>query len=201
MSRDRFAAIERAFHGARQDLAEVGLLDEGVYLDRIECSQSSLPQVCGTMGYVFDHGPGWISRLAGFRAGTIYIPFNAVFDARGRGHTLLDVIRHEFAHAWYCLDPKFVDGPWFKNAFGARYTANWESPHEFDEAEFLFEYSSKSPAEDFADTFGMFLKFRRNVDRFRESWPGFHGKLKAVEKAVRSASETRVSSIRGPKVG
>lgn len=191
-------AVEQAFHRARQDLAEVGLLDEGKYLDRIECSISRLPEFFGTKGFVYDHGPGWLWSLVGFRGGVIYVPMTASFERRGSGYTLLDVVRHEFAHAWYWLDSKFVDGPWFKTAFGAGYSASWETRPEFDAAEFGFEYSTTSPAEDFADTFGMCLKHRRSLDRFRGR-PGFHRKLRAVASATRRAARTRFDRVRGPR--
>jgi len=37
------------------------------------------------------------------------------------GGTLLDIIRHEFGHAWAWLDRDFVDGEWFSKVFGGSY--------------------------------------------------------------------------------
>ncbi len=36
------------------------------------------------------------------------------------------MIRHEFAHAWAWLDRDFIDGAWFKRAFGRRYDDEWD---------------------------------------------------------------------------
>lgn len=193
------AGLERAFNRARQDLAAVGLLEEGRYLDRIECGMSFLPSWSTTKGFVYECGAPSLLSWLGYQAGTIYLPAWATYEAHGRGYTLLDVVRHEFGHAWHWLDPKFVGGPWFKRAFGKRYDEQWSEEPDYFEEDYLFAYSLTSPAEDFADTFAMYLKYRNNLGRFAERRPGFHAKLRAIERAVERAAKTRVRRIRGPR--
>jgi len=187
-------SIADAFNKARSDLADVGLLVDGHYLDRIECALTAWPSGWSNeAGWVYDNGPTWLHEQVGFKPGVIYIPFDAPTQAYSPGATLTDVIRHEFAHAWYWLDRRFVDGPWFREAFGAPYNA---APLHVDpdRASFVSDYAATLPKEDFAETFMYFLKYRRSLERFRTR-RGVFRKLRAVEKVVRLAARTRASRL------
>ena len=92
--------IDRAFNAVRQELCEVGLLEDGLYLDSIECVRAALPTGWFELGYVFDSAVPWHLRVVGFEPGVIYLPINANVDKYTPGGTLRDVVRHEFAHAW-----------------------------------------------------------------------------------------------------
>ncbi len=192
--------LDRAFAAARSDLVDVGLLADGLYLDRIECVLSPLPsgwwRECG---WVYDGGVDGIRGFIGFEPRVIYIPMNAAVVAYSPGGTLTDVIRHEFAHAWYWLDAKHVDGPWFRKAFGARYQDTTAvAPETYDSSNFVSEYATTSAKEDFAETFMTYLRFRRSLERFRNR-AGLYAKLLAVEDAVQRAASERAARIRGPK--
>jgi hypothetical protein len=193
------ARLDAAFAKARNDLAEVGLLSPGQYLDVIDCARSPLPTGWfGELGYVFEGDPGPFREWLGFRPGVIYIPMNAPMKLHVPGGTLADTIRHEFAHAWYWLDPGFVDAPWFRSTFGARYgTDPWCEccGPEFDPDAFVSEYACSQAKEDFAETFMWFLKYRRSLKRFR-SRPIVYEKLMAVAEAVEVAARTRVGRRR-----
>jgi hypothetical protein len=184
--------LDRAFAKVRSELTELGLLAEGKYLDRIDLMRAALPAIT-TMGYVFHDGVGWFTRLIGFREGVIYVPSVAPVQPRTPGLTLVDVVRHEFAHAWAWHDPKRVNGPWFRRTFGARYGKDWpEGEPEFDADAFVSEYATTSPAEDFAETFMTFLRCRRSLHRFR-THRRLHRKLAAVAAQVRrTAAELRL---------
>ncbi len=194
------ARLDRAFQRARRELREVGLLEDGRYLDRIDCYQTLLPSLGGELGYVYDAGVPRLPQLVGFRPGVIYIPINAPDEAFVPGGTLLDTIRHEYAHAWAWLDPRFIAGAWFREAFGAPYRGSWRVPPADNPAEFVSGYATTSPAEDFAETFMTFLRYRRSLGRFR-SRRGVHRKLAAVERAVARAAKERVARVRGPREG
>jgi hypothetical protein len=192
--------INRDFNRVRLELQDVGLLAPARYLDRIECYQSVLPSFCSEMGYVFDTVVPWYVRLVGFEAGMIYLPLNPPIAAWVPGGTLVDTIRHEFAHSWAWLDPRHVDGPWFRKAFGARYGDTWDpdrEPEEFDADEYVSSYAMTAPCEDFAETFMTWLRCRNSLDRFRNR-PGVTRKLRAVGAAVKVAAQERVHRIRGP---
>jgi hypothetical protein len=185
-----FEEVQSAFDVARRDLRAVGLLDEGRYLDHIDCEQTELPAWGETLGFVYDDGVKWFEQLVGFRVGVIYIPPNAPKQAYVPGGTLRDTVRHEFGHAWAWYDREFFEKPWFARAFGAEYADGWEQP-AFDRADFVSEYACTAPKEDFAETFMVFLRARRSLHRY-EGRAGVYAKLRAVEKAVERAVATRL---------
>lgn len=193
------ARLDHAFAAVRAELRELGLLDDGRYLDRIDCVRSPLPTLTGLLGYVYDRGVPWPWGLLGFRGGAIYLPVNAPVAKWIRGRTLVDVLRHEYGHAWAWLDAEHVDGPWFRDAFGARYADEWDDAPEFDAVEFISEYATTAPYEDFAETFMVFVRCRRSLERFRRR-PGVYRKLKAVERAVKIAARERVRRVRGTRL-
>lgn len=190
--------LAAAFHHVRTELAEVGLLRDGRYLDHIECWQHHDPfAVFGAeLGRVYDEGVGGYARWVGFEAGHIYLSAWAPVSPRTPGYTLRDVVRHEFAHAWAWLDAPFLRRPWFRHAFGARYDAKpWVRPPVFDRTAFATPYACGQAKEDFAETFMLFLRERRRLGRFAHR-RAFHAKLLAVQSAVAEAASTRVATVR-----
>ena len=211
LSRDeRLHAVESAWHKVRRELAEVGLLydagEEGDgYLDQIELEVTALPSIRAS-GFVFDTGVGRVEKMVGFGEGVIYLMADTPHVAYAPGYTLTDVIRHEYAHAWYWLEPDFVDAPWFRNAFGASYIdyssplKAWliESQIELDpesarfktefRKQFVSEYAASLYCEDFAETFMFFLRYRNSLHRFKNR-PGVYRKLVAVESAIAHARQ------------
>lgn len=185
--------LERAFATARNDLASVGLLADGLYLDHIECVRSPLLSVLSrTVGWVYDGGVTPIYSWVGWEPGVIYIPINAPVRARTPGQTLTDVIRHEFAHAWYWLDAPHVDGAWFRRAFGARYQDTRRfARDEYDADQYVSPYAMTIAKEDFAETFMTYLRCRRSLARFKHR-EGVYSKLIAVDGAVRRAAANRL---------
>ena len=190
--------VNRAFAHARDDLRDVGLLADGQYLDRIDCYRAWLPSF-GELGYVYDEKTPWLYRLVGFEAGAIFLPLNPDVKAYVPGGTLVDTIRHEFGHSWAWLDRKFIDGRWFRDAFGGRYGDDWAGDEpESDRMEFVSDYACTRPGEDFCETFMTFLRCRRSLHRF-DGRPGVKRKLSAVASAVSIAAKERVPRVRGPR--
>lgn len=208
--------VDRAYNQVRRELAEVGLLADGVYLDHIEVCVSRYPSR-GESGYVFESIGDW-GRL-GFRPGVIYLPSDMPQAPRVPGATLVDTIRHEFGHAWYYTDPKFFRDEWFVRTFGAPYTncnprplTAWSRQilgnrrfqaalsrcrsdngrrrvrEEHFRRDFISDYASTCACEDFAETFMYFLKYRNSLSRF-ESRPVVAKKMRSVERAVARAAQ------------
>ncbi len=73
--------VNRAYNQVRRELAEVGLLSEGVYLDHIEVCVSRYPSR-GEAGYVFESIGDW-GRL-GFRPGHLSAERYATNASRSR---------------------------------------------------------------------------------------------------------------------
>ncbi len=148
--------LDRALRHVQRELEAVALF-EGC-LDQIEVVLAYWPSGWwGECGFVYDRGVGGIAKLAGFREGVIYLPRNAPISRR-RGETLRDVLRHEYAHALAWARPSFVRGAWFREAFGAGYDDVHEMRPTYDARVFVSEYATKSPKEDFAETFMAWLR-------------------------------------------
>ncbi len=113
----RFMAnVDRAYNHIRNELAQVGLLADGVYLDAVELCISHEKSGCGgERGYVFEYVGHYAKR--GYRPGVIYLPRDLPYISHKPGHTLMDTIRHEYAHAWYYIDPSFFRQEWFELTF------------------------------------------------------------------------------------
>lgn len=209
------ANVDRAYNQVRQELAEVGLLADGVYLDAVELCISDEKSE-GERGYVFER-VGHYAEL-GYRPGVIYLPRDLPHQPYKPGLTILDTIRHEYAHAWYYLDSSFFREEWFSRSFGANYSNCSTAPYDSwrrqllkdpeyiackklqkTEAgrvkffygcmmrQFITEYATTNASEDFAETFMFYLKYRRSLERF-VSRPAVYAKLKTVERIVSQAA-------------
>jgi hypothetical protein len=207
--------VNRSFQQVRNELCEIGLLDEGIYLDQVELCVAALPST-GEAGYVFEK-LSFLPWLAGYQEGVIYLPRDLPSEDYVPGGTLTDTIRHEFAHAWHWLEPEFFEQEWFYEAFRGGYEEDYSTAYQewsdrfsasrkvqegferlrtestrerFLEKQLLLDFASDyaktRPCEDFAETFMMFLRYRNSLNRFRNR-PGLYRKLRAVQKAVRRA--------------
>lgn len=193
--------LERDYNRVRDELREVGLLVDGHYLDDIECYTHIAP--LGFIGRecarVYDEAVNLLAGAVGFRPGHIYVFTAAPLNAYVPGETLVDVIRHEFAHSWAWRDRPFFRRPWFRRAFGADYDADpWDEPDDFDSDDYVSEYATGQAKEDFAETFMVFLRDRRSLSKHRRC-PGLFAKLQAVEAAVAQAAMNRVYTARRPR--
>ena len=209
------ANVDRAYNLVRHELAEVGLLSDGVYLDAVELCISDAKSE-GERGYVFER-VGHYAEL-GYRPGVIYLPRDLPHQPYKPGLTICDTIRHEYAHAWYYLDSNFFRQEWFARTFGANYSNcstapydNWrrqlsknseynagKNKRKTEAArvkffygyllqQFITDYAATNASEDFAETFMFYLKYRKSLDRFL-SRPGVYAKLKSVERVVAMAA-------------
>jgi hypothetical protein len=201
--------VDAAYNRVRNQLAEIGLLADGVYLDEIELCVSAIPSL-GEAGFVYDSGVPWLEGVLGYEEGVIYLPRDTPHSLYTPGGTLTDVIRHEYAHAWAWLDRDFINEAWFRRAFGRWYDDEWPlgtslhrvfSRHGDEEfraspyyRDFVSSYALKAPYEDFAETFMTCLRYRGAASRFRNR-PGLHRKIMAVRGAM-EAKVTRLGRAR-----
>lgn len=216
--------VNAAWTKVYAELEEVGLAyepvdeDDGGYLHQIRLEVAWLPSARVELGYVYE-GASWQSSLGRYEEGVIYLPSNKTSRDYVPGGGLVNVIRHEYAHAWHWLEPEFFETGWFEQAFGGAYVAPHSTAHiewfmkfmdggEFQDRylrlqtnrakwrflercfaeEFVTAYAASNPREDFAETFRVYLRFRKNLEKFR-SRPGVYRKLKAVEQAVGQARD------------
>lgn len=220
------ANVDRAYNLVRNELAEVGLLSDGVYLDAVELCISNAKSE-GERGYVFEK-VGHYAEL-GYRPGVIYLPRDLPHQPYKPGMTITDTIRHEYAHAWYYLDPGFFREEWFARTFSANYSNcstapydNWRKQllrdpeynrrknrqkseagrvkvfYNYLLSHFITDYATTNASEDFAETFMFFLKYRKSLYRFA-SRPVVYSKLKMVERAVNMAAR-RLRGLRANQI-
>lgn len=208
--------VNRAYNKVRNELAEVGLLYDDVYLDKVELVITDVKSK-GERGFVFED-VGWYKEL-GYKKGVIYLPKDIPHKPKKVAFTLCDTIRHEYAHAWYCLDPDFFKQPWFVECFGASYSETksvvydtWRKAlsknplyvqaksrcrtkkqklkvfYQFLLNDFVTDYASTNPSEDFAETFMLYLRYRNSLGRFLKR-PGVQRKMLGVHYAIQSAAQ------------
>ena len=75
---------------------------------------------------------------------------------KGGYTSLRDVIRHEFAHAIADTHRGLFRSSCFSEAFGAAH--HWDFEWEYDPEHHVSEYAATAPAEDFAETFMLYLR-------------------------------------------
>ncbi len=218
---EKMIDVDRAYNFVRKELGEVGLLQEGKYLDQIELWISDRPSE-GESAYIFEEIGPWTRK--GYKPGVIYLPSDVPNVPQLPGSTLIDIIRHEFAHAWYYIDPKFFREDWFVRTFGAPYKncnprplMNWKNQLKNNPGyqakvqrcrsdkgrerlyrkhlyqNFVSGYASTCACEDFAETFMFYLKYRNSLDRYQNR-PLVLRKLQSVERAVSKTSRRLRSS-------
>lgn len=117
---DNMPKVNRAWAQVRDELCEVGLLEDGVFLDCIELEIEAIASSDGFVGVFFEE-TGLARRLLGYREGVIYLPCDLPTRPFRPGGTLADIIRHEYAHAWRWMNSDLFDEPWFQETFGAAY--------------------------------------------------------------------------------
>ena len=195
------AQLARAYNRVRDELRDVGLLVDGSYLDDIECyaHYDPLTFLGGELGRVYDDGVHPLADWVGFKPGMIYVCAWGRIECHVPGGTLVDVIRHEFAHAWAWRDRPYLRRPWFRTAFGAAYGADaWTDPDESDREAYVSAYAATQAKEDFAETFMVYLRDRKNLAKYRNRTE-LYRKLCAVSEAVSEAASTRVLTARRPR--
>jgi hypothetical protein len=200
----KFSDIERAGGLVQKELEAVGLYDDEFYLWHVDIIQSPLPSIREEMGYVYDEKVTIFHQAVGFEKGMIYIPSYAPVEKYIPGGTLIDTIRHEYAHSWAALDPQLFKKKWFRQTFGGDYWKSGKSliselyelfdrygsegTEAFSQSSYAKEYVSlyamSAPKEDFAETFMYFLKYHKNLSRFK-SRPVIYKKLLAIKKSIK----------------
>lgn len=158
MSQVSRAELDRAVRIAKRDFASVGL-----YSRALEAVPVYLTRYGDAYGYCTDTGEIEIPAFSWSRL---------VEERDGEACELDDVVRHELAHALAHHHLDVIDTPAFAKVFGAAYWDEWLEEVEYDPREFVTEYATTAPCEDFADTMMVYARHRGRVALRYASRPG-----------------------------
>lgn len=165
-------SIDRALGDVMRELGEAGLLTGRVGAVPVVAQAIDLaPFVLGYEGLYVEE-PTTLDRLLGFEARTIYIPLTTFSRcaatlglAKRQSSSLRDVLRHELGHAFAVEHPSLVRrSAAFVRGFGAPYDAG---AYDASDDDFITPYASTSPAEDFAETFMVYLRHQGDIAKYR----------------------------------
>jgi hypothetical protein len=190
--------------------------DDGGYLHQIRLEVAWLPAMRGELGYVYEgtdwqsqlagYEEGVI-YLPSNRANRAYVPGGGLADVirHEYAHTWHWLEPEFFETGWfeqafgghYNLNNNrpyvdwwnaLVDDEQFQQKYERKRTLQGKVKllEQACAGEFVTWYAATQPCEDFAETFRTYLRFRKNLDRFR-SRTGVYRKLKAVEHSVGQA--------------
>jgi hypothetical protein len=153
------AQLDSATLTTQRELTRAGFWTEGSRLLDSEVYWCWLPQVTmpGALGF-FVHEADTLHSLLGYEAGHTYIPqwvlLHGPWQQRG---SLRDVVRHEYGHAVAHYYPSLIQrSTRFSSTFGGRYFGTRR--HLASGRDFVSAYATTCPAEDFAETFMLFLR-------------------------------------------
>lgn len=130
--------------------------DVGRELDRLGFYDAP---VCGVDVYLVALGVAYGWQGYGGN-GEIHVPrisWSRLSHLFSGGYTSLrDVLRHEYAHAVADTHRGLIRSERFAQAFGA--THSWNSEWEYDPEHHVTSYAATATAEDFAETFMVYLR-------------------------------------------
>ncbi len=146
------AQLDRAVGIAKRDFQSVGLYSRA--LDEIPIKLTPWGEA---YGYFSESGEIEIPAFSWSRV---------VERCAGVVCSLEDVLRHELAHALADRHMDLVDTDAFERVFGAAYWDEWLEPIEFDPRDYVTEYATTAPCEDFAETVMVYARDRGRVSRY-----------------------------------
>lgn len=152
MSKRRFlscAELDRAALAVQDELGALGLWKRVSPAEIFWCALPQWPPLA--MGY-FIHSAHPLEEFFGWRAGHIYLP---AFSVSPRNP--LDVLRHEYGHAFAHYRPAVQRSRAFRAAFGGDY---WREDSSLSQRrrDCVSSYATESPREDFAETFMVYVR-------------------------------------------
>lgn len=108
---------------------------------------------------------------------------------RGGYTSLRDVLRHEFAHAIADTHRGLFRSAFFSDSFDAAH--HWNFEWEYDPDHHVSEYAATAPAEDFAETFMLYVRHAGALPAghatapIRRKWKFIHRLSDAISRGLR----------------
>ena len=154
----------------------------GLYDSQVEAVDTCL------VPFGFAHGWQWYGST-----GDISIPrvsLSRLAHIWTGGYTSLrDVLRHEFAHAIADTHRGLFRSSVFSDAFDAGH--HWNFEWEYEPEHHVSEYAATAPAEDFAETFMVYLRHGGRLPRHHDTEP-----IKRKWRFIRRLSDAISTGLR-----
>lgn len=154
------------------------------------CPRLEKCQVC--LGVIHTaYGYQWFGdRSDGRACGDIVLPsvstsqWKTYFRGKKK-ETVVDILRHEYGHAFADVNRRRIETKRFEKAFGWPHDVAYDGGVEYDPENHITEYAAESSGEDFAEIFWKFLKHKGKLPRHHHTKPIIR-KWKFVESLRKS---------------
>jgi hypothetical protein len=138
---------------------------------RLETCQVYLGIVSTAYGYQW-----YGDRPEGRACGDIVLPrislshWGDYFGGRPKV-SALDILRHEYGHAFADVNRRRIETKRFENAFGWPHEVEYAEGFEYDPEHHVTEYAATTTGEDFAEVFWLYLKHKGRLPRRFDTAP------------------------------
>ncbi len=143
----------------------------GFACPRLDSCQVNLGVISTAYGYQ------WFGDRPGGRAsGDIVLPsvslshWKDYFQGRDKV-SLVDILRHEFGHAYADVNRRRIETKCFEKAFGFPHDVEYAEGFEYDPEHHVTQHAAVSTGEDFAEVFWKFLKHKGKLPRQHHTSP------------------------------
>ena len=180
------AQLDRATLDTQKELFHAGFWNEGGRLQQTEVYWCRFPQITvpDALGF-FVAQSHFLHSIVGYEVGHIYIPKWVLWHGRRQQRgSLRDILRHEYGHAVAHYYPALINGKRFQEVFGGKY--NDDDFSEDWDGDFVSDYATTCPMEDFAETFMVFLRTKGSLP-LRFATPSIKKKWKFIRDMGRVA--------------
>lgn len=123
------------------------------------------------------YGYQWFGdRTDGRICGDIILPKVSLsqwlaYVRRLKKESALDILRHEYGHAYADVNRRRIESKRFEKAFGWPHSVEYEGGFEYDPEYHITEYGAESTGEDFAEVFWKFLKHKGKLPKHHHTKP------------------------------
>jgi hypothetical protein len=123
------------------------------------------------------YGYQWYGdRREGRACGDIILPrfslshWGDYFGGRAKV-TAVDILRHEYGHAFADVNPRRIETKKFERTFGWPHEVAYAEGCEYDSEHHVTRYAAVATGEDFAEVFGLYLKHRGRLPKRLDTAP------------------------------
>lgn len=168
-----FSSLERSVNKVRQEFFDIGILTTKI--DAVDVFM-----LMGVKGAIHALTKDTVFTLftPGYYNGEVNIS-EYVFSR----YSTSDVLRHEYGHAYADLHPTPFATTSFRTAFGGKYELKRKTEMQLP-GRYMSDYAETDIAEDFAETFMLFIKYKGKLPKKFAKNEFIRAKWEAVEQVI-----------------